>query len=155
MANATKEDLDELRKEVTAVRAALLKQITAIKKEMTGASTVKELYAKVKRGDCVLGQDPKTCPLASTYHYQHGCHGAACEAKVSAYYAADQDDVNGTPVKATRARKTPAAKKAPAKRTVAKKAAAPTRVAKKAVTKRATTKVVTSKKAVPRRPVPA
>ena len=158
MANATKEELEELRAWITSRFAAQSKTITAIRKDVKGAETVRELYADVPEGECVQGHDPEKCADASTYLYQKAkCRGAACRAKVSGYYdgrkATKRAEGNGQPVKA------------PAKRATAKKAAAKKGPAKKAVPVKAAAskktvpvKTNAAKKAVPaagKKPVPA
>lgn len=141
MANATKEDLKALEERITQRFAGQLKMISAIRKSVDG-KTVKERNALVPPGECVQGLDPKNCTEASTYNYQHGCHGASCDRVVSEYYGKNGD----TPVKA------------PAKKTTAKKTAAPKSVAKKTVAKKTVAKAAApktvAKKTVPRKPVP-
>lgn len=38
-------------------------------------------------GVCRKGNDPATCPVASTFHYQHLCGGARCSEVNNAYYS--------------------------------------------------------------------
>jgi hypothetical protein len=95
-----------------------------------------------QRDVCSLdpSRDSTTCPDASIYRYQSGCHGAACRMKQHNAYERRKNGKE-TPTKVTVTKKAPPAKKAPAKKVApaapTKKTAVPAKATKRP-TKRAT-----------------
>lgn len=69
-------DIDTLSKRLTTLEHVVI-------------SLRKQLDARSERSPdvCRKGNDPYSCPTASTYQYQHGCGGATCTAKNSSYYS--------------------------------------------------------------------
>lgn len=110
--------------------AAVEQRIHLLESERPGRKP-KPLLVIRQRGVCAIdpNRDSATCPEASIYRYQSGCHGDACRLKQHEAY--ERRKTNGVAV--------PAKKKATPKKTRTTKAAKPKPVVKKRVTKRLAT----------------
>ena len=119
------EDTQALRYAVTALE----QRVEALEAERPGRKA-KPLVALRQDGVCAVSPDidSSTCPDASIFRYQQGCHGNKCKAKQHAAYERRKANREDTPVTVTKRK--PAAKSAApktngtVKKTTAKKAPA-------------------------------
>ena len=126
----------DLRREVAALR----QEVDALKASRPGRKA-KPMVALREHDVCAIDpeRDSHTCPDASIFRYQMGCHGQACRQKQHESYVR------------RKARKVAATKKAAVKNAPAKKKATKA-VPVKAPTKKVAAKKATAKQAPARRP---
>lgn len=89
MATKTADPIKTLQREVIA----LTKRVQTLESERPGRKP-KPLVAVRERGVCAIDpdRDSTTCPDASIYRYQMGCHGERCRAKQHDAYERRKDD---------------------------------------------------------------
>ena len=118
---------------------ALEQRMSVVESERPGRKP-RPLLAVRQRGVCALDpdRDSSTCPDASIYRYQSGCHGDACRLKQHNAYerrkngkAKTAEAVKVTPPKKRVPRQTTAPKAPPSRRAASSKAASSRPVSKK------------------------
>lgn len=108
MARSTSPDTPRVNDRISALE----KRITVLESERPGRKP-QPLLAIRQRGICGLdpSRDSATCPEASIYRYQNGCHGDACRAKQHNAYERRKTRKEAEAKRVTRAQKRAAKKK--------------------------------------------